>query len=98
MPSTPCAAKTACSIIRVISSVAERCPSTAIATLADISLIGPIVLPIPSMARTASPVAFCKVSIWIWISSVAFADYVAKLVTSGATNANPIPASLARAA
>ena len=61
-------------------------------------LISPIVLPIESIALTASWVADCTPEIWARMSSVALEVWVARFFTSDATTAKPLPASPARAA
>ena len=63
-----------------------------------ISLIAPIVPPMPWIADTASPVAPCIAATCAAISSVAFAVWLARDFTSDATTAKPLPASPARAA
>ncbi len=62
------------------------------------SLIEVIVPLMPSMAVTAPLVAPWIPAIWTAISSVALAVWLAKLFTSLATTAKPLPASPARAA
>ncbi len=64
----------------------------------SISRIGSMVLPMPAIAPAASVVTVCKVEICAPISSVALAVWLARLFTSEATTAKPLPASPARAA
>src|SRR5207237_1053263 len=72
--------------------------STAVAIVLAISLIWPMVPPMPWIAATVSLVARCMALIWAEISSVAFAVWLDRLFTSEATTAKPRPASPARAA
>src|SRR5260221_372367 len=81
-----------------ISCVAARCSSTAEAMVEAISLTRPMVARMPWMAATASLVAPWIESIWPAISSVALAVWLARLFTSLATTAKPLPCSPARAA
>ena len=78
--------------------VAVPCCSTAEEIEVVISLMRSIVSPIALIASTDSPVARCMLTIWELISSVAFAVWPARFLTSCATTANPRPASPARAA
>ena len=87
-----------CCAVRVISAVAAPCCSTAAAMLAAIVLTCSITRAISWMAFTASCVAPWMWPIWLPISSVALPVCCARLFTSEATTAKPLPASPARAA
>src|SRR6267142_2499298 len=78
--------------------VAAPCCSTAEEIDVVISLMRSIVSPIALFALTDSPVARCMLTMCELISSVAFAVWPARVLTSCATTANPRPASPARAA
>ena len=84
--------------LRAISCVAAPCSSTAAAIVVAISFTELMVAAISWMAPTDSFVAFWIAVICWPISSVAFAVWVARLLTSAATTAKPLPASPARAA
>ena len=75
------------------------CSSTAPAILPEIAPTSAITVPIACTAATVSLVASC-ISVYLRsaISSVAFAVWPARLFTSEATTAKPLPASPARAA
>ncbi|MGY2932345.1 hypothetical protein ACVWZ6_001947 [Bradyrhizobium sp. GM6.1] len=88
----------ACWMLRAISRVAAPCSSTAAAIVVVTSLISPMIRPMPWMAPTADVVTDCMLAIWLRISSVALAVWLARLFTSEATTAKPRPASPARAA
>ena len=83
---------------REISRVDEPCSATADEIVLAMSPISPIVVAMPPMAWTASPETDCISLIWAAISSVALAVWLARLLTSDATTAKPLPASPARAA
>src|SRR3979490_1113908 len=88
----------ACCTLRAISRVAESCSSTAAAMVVAIALISRMVLLMPLIAVTQSPVADWIAATCPAISSVALAVWLASSLTSEATTANPLPASPARAA
>ena len=65
---------------------------------AELSLTAEMVAVMSWMAVTACPVAPWTEAIWLAISSVALAVWLARFLTSDATMAKPLPASPARAA
>ena len=87
-----------CWMLRAISRVASPCWSMAVAIEVVISLILPMVSPMPPIEATASLVEDCIAATWAEISSVAFAVWLASAFTSEATTAKPRPDSPARAA
>ena len=91
-------ATAACWTLRAISFVAAPCCSTAEAIPEEIWRTWSITLAIDLMASTALRVSSCTAEIWLPISSVALAVWLARFLTSPATTANPLPASPARAA
>ncbi len=78
--------------------MAAPCSSTAEAIAVEISLTRPIVLVMLSIASAELAVASWMARTWPAISSVALAVWVARVFTSEATTAKPLPASPARAA
>ena len=84
--------------LRAISLVVAVCSSTALAMLFWISWIWVMMEVIVAMAATASRVSLWIASIRLPISSVADAVSRARVLTSLATTANPLPLSPARAA
>jgi hypothetical protein len=88
----------ACWTLWAISFVDAPCSFTASEMDVAMPLTCSIVWPIPPIAFTALPVAVWISEIWEAISSVAFAVWSARDLTSEATTAKPLPASPARAA
>ena len=94
---TSCVPAEACWVFSAISRVALPCSVTAVEIRSVIEFISPIVSAIVLIAETASPVTDCISVTWLAISSVAFAVWFARFLTSDATTAKPLPASPARA-
>src|SRR5581483_5259045 len=88
----------ACWMLREISPVAAPCCSTAEAMPADASRARSITVAIPRISSTARSVTDWIERIWLVMSSVARPVWLARLLTSAATTAKPLPASPARAA
>jgi hypothetical protein len=88
----------ACCTLRAISRVAESCCSTTAAIVVAMPLISRMVLLMPPIAATQPLVADWIAATCSAISSVAFAVWLARFLTSEATTAKPLPASPARAA
>ena len=88
----------ASSALRAIAAVSAAWRSTAPAIAAPASVIARIVSATLRIAATASPVTDWMVATWSEISCVALAVWPARVLTSPATTAKPLPASPARAA
>src|SRR5215510_10422153 len=80
--------------LRLISPVVAVCSSTALAIVFWMSLIWLMILPIWAMASTAPLVSPWMASILRLMSSVALAVCLASSLTSLATTAKPLPASM----
>src|SRR3569833_1997544 len=76
-------------MLRAISRVAAPCCSTAAAIAVVTSLISPMVPPMLRIADTAEEATCCMPAIWVRISPVALAVWLARLFASCATTATP---------
>ncbi|MNI45412.1 hypothetical protein D3C73_998360 [compost metagenome] len=82
----------------LITDTAWVIASSAWAALAACCTLSSVRLWLSSITRTTSRVPCCNCWIMVWISSVAFWVFCARLRTSSATTAKPRPCSPARAA